>query len=51
MVQYLPLGGFKWLSKKEINDFCLDSISENNSVGYILEVSLVDCMTCIMITY
>ena len=38
MIQYLPHGRFKWLSKKEINVFCLSSISENSSVGYILEV-------------
>ena len=38
MIQYLPYGGFKWLNKKEINDFCENSISENSSVDYILEV-------------
>ena len=38
--QYLPYSGFKWLNQKEINDFCLNSISENSSVGYILEVDL-----------
>ena len=27
-------------ANKEINDFCLNSISENSSVGYILEVDL-----------
>ena len=26
MSQYLPYSGFKWLSQKEINGFCLDSI-------------------------
>ena len=36
--QYLPYSKFKWLNKKEISDFCLNSISENSSVGYILEV-------------
>ena len=40
MSQYLPYSGFKWLSKKEISDFCLNSTSENSSVGYILEVDL-----------
>ena len=29
---------FRWLNKKEISNFCLNSISENSSVGYILEV-------------
>ena len=40
MGQKLPHSGFRWLSKKEINDFCLNSVSENSSVGYILEVDL-----------
>ena len=40
MSQYLPYSGFKWLNQKEIRDFCLNSISENSSVGYILEVDL-----------
>ena len=38
--QYLPYGGFKWLNQKEISDFYLNSISENSSIGYILEVDL-----------
>ena len=42
MIQYLPYGG---LSKKEVDKFYLnsmelDSIGENNSIGYILEVNL-----------
>ena len=28
------------MSKTEINDFCLNFISENSSIGYILEVDL-----------
>ena len=36
--QYLPYGAFKWL--KNINDFNVNSISEKNSIGYILEVVL-----------
>ena len=40
MSQYLPYSGFKWLNKKEISDFCLNSVSENSSIGYILEVDL-----------
>ena len=40
MSQYLPYSGFKWLGKKEISDFCLNSISENNSTGYILKIDL-----------
>ena len=38
--QYLPYSGFKWLNHKEISDFCLNSIIENSSIGYILEVDL-----------
>ena len=40
MSQYLPYGRFKWLNQKEINNSCLNSISENSSIGYILEVDL-----------
>ena len=40
MSQYLPYSGFKWLNQKEISDFCLNFISENSSIGYILEVDL-----------
>ena len=38
MIQYLPYGGFKWLIKKEIDKFDLNSIKDNSPVGYILEV-------------
>ena len=31
--QYLPSSEFKWLNQKEISDFCLNSISENSSIG------------------
>ena len=37
MTQCLPYGSFKWMTKKEINDFNLGLIGEN---GYILEVGL-----------
>ena len=40
MSQYLPYNEFKCLNKKEISDFCLNSISENSFIGYILEVDL-----------
>ena len=40
MSQYLPYSGFKWLNQKEISDFCLNSLEENSSIGYILEVDL-----------
>ena len=37
MSQYLPYSEFKWLNKKEISRFCLNS---NSFVGDILEVDL-----------
>ena len=40
MSQHLPYSKFKWLNKKEISRFCLNSISENSFVGYILDVNL-----------
>ena len=40
MRQYLLVSEFKWLNKKEIDGFCLNSIKENSSVGYILEGDL-----------
>ena len=40
MSQYLPYSEFKWLNKKEIRRFCLNSISGNSFAGYILEVDL-----------
>ena len=40
MSPYLSYSGFKWLNKKKINSFCLNSISENSSIRYILEVDL-----------
>ena len=45
---YLPYGGFKWLSKEEIKRFDIYSTSqwnslENSKIGYILEVDLELC--------
>ena len=40
MSQYIPYSGFKWLNQKEISGFCLNSISENSFIGYILKVDL-----------
>ena len=45
MSQYLSYGEFKWLNQKEIVKFDVDSIEcnsieENSSNGYILEVDL-----------
>ena len=38
--QYLQYGKFKWLNQKETIDFSLSSISENSSIGCMLEVDL-----------
>ena len=38
--QYLPYSGSKSVNQKETSDFCLNSVSENSSMGYILEVDL-----------
>ena len=35
---YHPYCGFKWL--KNVDNFAVNSISENSSVGYILEIDL-----------
>ena len=40
MGQTVAYGGFEGLNQKGISDFCLNSISENSSIGYILEVDL-----------
>ena len=40
---YLPYGGFKWLSKEEIGKFDIFSIKGNSKIGYILEVDLEYC--------
>ena len=40
MSQYLPYSGFKWLNQKEIDRFNVESIEENSSIDYILEVDL-----------
>ena len=40
MSQCLPHSGFKWLNQKEIDKFYLNSIGENSSIDYVLEVDL-----------
>ena len=40
MSQYLPYSEFKWLNQKEIDRFDVESIVENSSTGYIVEVDL-----------
>ena len=43
MILDLPTHRFRFLTEKEINNFNLDSIPENNPIGYILEVDLEHC--------
>ena len=43
MNQPLPDCDFNFLTKKEISEFCLNSISENSPIDYILEVDLEYC--------
>ena len=40
MSQYLPTGGFKWLTEKQINNINLAKYHENSNKGSILEVDL-----------
>ena len=40
---YLPYGSCRWLCQKGIDEFKLDSISENSLVRYILKVDLKYC--------
>ena len=40
MNQPLPYCDFNFLTKKEISEFCSNSISENSPIGYILEADL-----------
>ena len=40
MIPYLFYSEFKWLNEKEIDRFGVDSIGENSSIGYILEVNV-----------
>ena len=43
MIHYLPYDEFEFLTEKEIDKFDLDSISENSSIGYTVEVDLKYC--------
>ena len=38
--QYLRCSGFKWFNQKEINGFCLNSVSQNSFLDYVLDVDL-----------
>ena len=40
MSQYLPTGGFKWMTEKQINKINLAQYNENSKKGLIIEVDL-----------
>ena len=40
MSQYLPTGGFKWLTEKQINKINLAQYNENSNKGLLIEVDL-----------
>ena len=40
MSQYLPTGGFRWMTEKQINNINLAKYNENTEKGLILEVDL-----------
>ena len=40
MSQPLSYGEFDWLNEPKISEFCLGYISENSTIGYILDVDL-----------
>ena len=43
MIKSLPVSDLKFLSEKKVSRFDLNSVSENSSVGYILECDLEYC--------
>ena len=38
--QYLPTGGFRWMTEKQISKLDLAKVNENSKKGLILEVDL-----------
>ena len=40
MSQYLPTGGFRWMTEKQINNMNLGKYKEDSKKGFILEVDL-----------
>ena len=38
MAQYLPYGEFKWLNQNEIDKTDVNSIEENSSIWYLIEI-------------
>jgi len=41
MSQHLPVGNFRWLTKKDIEAFDIHSVKLNGRTGYFLEVDLI----------
>ena len=41
MSQYLPTGGFRWMTQKQINKIDLAKYKEDSEKGLILEVDLI----------
>lgn len=40
MSQCLPTGDFKWMCDEEVSQFNISQISDENHVGYVLEVDV-----------
>lgn len=40
MSQYLPNGGFRWMTEKEINNLKVPKYQDDSKKGFILEVDL-----------
>lgn len=40
MQQYLPTGGFRWLTLHEITNLDIEALSDEDDVGYVLEVDI-----------
>lgn len=40
MQQYLPIGGFRWLTPHEITNLDIEALSDEDDVGYVLEVDI-----------
>lgn len=40
MRQYLPTGGFRWLTPLEITNLDIEALTDEDDVGYVLEVDI-----------